>query len=577
MSSKLYGMKAAKRRSVRPRALAVPLPRLPSVRRFFALLAVSAFTTACGGGDSGTTGTNDNKPIAVAAEITDGSSLLLLAGGSRTLNAVALDKNGQPIAGATFTWSSSDPSVVVTNDASITGAKTGLATVTATSGSVSAHIVVTVQPGPVSQLVIRTQPTGAVAGRPLTTQPVVEFHDAEGNLVTSSANFVSASIGSGGGTLGGATTLQAVGGVVAFTDLTLTQAGPRTLTFTAGVLSATSASFDVAPSPTAFLFADSNAVSFSLQGVGDSATRVITVVNTGSQALSGMTVAVRYDSGAATGWLSAQLGTSDPPTALTLVAHGGSLAEGVYHATVQISCPGASNSPLSIGVSLAIAAPYTMSFGTPAERVKVLDIGANFAPTLSILDPSGAPKNVPVTFASRASTVATVTPDGHITAIGGGDAWIVASTPSTADSVFVIVPRSKTDPVLRTDATNFTAKAGDTVFVTVVFDARSTVVGAASLVVQDLVESGSFTGSYDVPSSTPAPIVHVVESPELLRISLGAASGFTGPVPVLRFWFVGHASPSVVWLLLTALDVSGVDGGNLTAQTTSTRLPLVIR
>lgn len=185
-------------------------------------------------------------------------------------------------------------------------------------------------------------------------------------------------------------------------------------------------------------------------------------------------------------------------------------------------------------------------------------------------------KSVPVTFASRASSVATVTSDGHVTAVRGGDAWIVASTPRTADSVFVIVPRSPTAPVLRTDATAFAANVGDTTIVTVVLDTRSTTLGAASLAVQSIVESGSFSLVYDVPSGPPSPTVNT-EFPNLFRISLGAVPGFTGAVPVLRLKYVGHESKSVLWVLLTALDVTGADGSDLTAQTTSARLPLVIR
>lgn len=524
---------------------------------------------------TGTSG-GDNTPVAI--QITDGSSVLIASGVSKTLTAVATAKDGHQIAGAVIAWSSSDPTVVAANSSTITAIKVGSATVTASSGSVSASIAVSVTPGQVSQLVIRTQPAGGVVGAVLRTQPVLEFRDAAGNLVTSSSGFVSAAIASGGGSLAGTTTVQAVGGVVSFTNLEVIGAtGPRTLAFAAGVLAATSSSFSVDAPPTPFMVADSSAVSFSLQGIGDSASRAITIVNTGSQPLSGMSTAITYDAGGAIGWLSARLSSPNAPTVLTLVANGGALAAGTYHATVQVTGPGATNSPLAIGVTLAVAPQFTFSYGSATEKIKVLDVGASFAPTISVVDGSGAPvKNVPLTFASRASSVATVGSDGRITAVAGGDAWIVANTPSSSDSVFVVVPRSASAPVLLTDATNSTAKLGDTLLVHVIFDARTTQVGAASLAVELVGLSGSLTYVYNVPTGNPAPVVNASNF-GVVRISLGAATGFSGPVQVLTMKIYARTANSTGWLNLYVLDASAVDGTSLTAQSSSTRIPVIIR
>jgi hypothetical protein len=172
--------------------------------------------------------------------------------------------------------------------------------------------------------------------------------------------------------------------------------------------------------------------------------------------------------------------------------------------------------------------------------------------------------------------VATVASDGRITAVGGGDAWIVASTPATSDSIFIIVPRSPTAPVIRTDATTFTAHVGDTLFVNVVFDARAASVGAAELAVEFSLQSGSLSFFYLVPTTTPVPVVNVSAS-GLVRISVGAAAGMTGSVPVLNLKFVGRSTNTIGWLNLYALDVSDVNGNSLTAQSSSTRVPFVIR
>jgi len=72
-----------------------------------------------------------------------------------------------------------------------------------------------------SKAMITTEPSGAVNGVALTTQPVIRVTDASGNTVTTSKVSVVASIASGSGTLNGTTTVAAVGGVAAFTNLAL--------------------------------------------------------------------------------------------------------------------------------------------------------------------------------------------------------------------------------------------------------------------------------------------------------------------------------------------------------------------
>jgi hypothetical protein len=96
-----------------------------------------------------------------------------------------------------------------------------------------------------SKAMINTEPSGAVNGVALTTQPVIRVTDASGNTVTTSKASVVASIASGSGTLGGTTTVAAVGGVAAFTNLVLSGTpGNFTLRFTpTSLTAATSSSF----------------------------------------------------------------------------------------------------------------------------------------------------------------------------------------------------------------------------------------------------------------------------------------------------------------------------------------------
>ncbi|MFN6203753.1 MAG: beta strand repeat-containing protein [Acidobacteriota bacterium] len=73
-----------------------------------------------------------------------------------------------------------------------------------------------------NKLAIIRQPVAGMSGKVFASQPIVAIQDAMNNTVTTSSAAVSVTIASGaGGTLGGTTTINAVNGVVTFTDLTM--------------------------------------------------------------------------------------------------------------------------------------------------------------------------------------------------------------------------------------------------------------------------------------------------------------------------------------------------------------------
>jgi hypothetical protein len=75
----------------------------------------------------------------------------------------------------------------------------------------------------------------------------VQIRDGNNNLVAGSTAPVTAAIFAGTGTLSGTTTVNAVGGVATFTDLTITGTGAHSIRFTsAGLTGVTSANFTVA-------------------------------------------------------------------------------------------------------------------------------------------------------------------------------------------------------------------------------------------------------------------------------------------------------------------------------------------
>ena len=178
-----------------------------------------AFTTQPGGGTAGSAWST--QPV---VEIRD-------AQGNRVTGAtdsVTLTiTSGTGTAGAALSCTSNavaaSSGVASFSGCQIDKAGTGY-TLTASSGSLTAATSssLAIAAGTANRLAITTQPIGSTSGTTLTTQPVVTIQDAQGNTVTGSSAPVTVTIGSGsGGTLGGTTTVSAVNGVAAFTNLTL--------------------------------------------------------------------------------------------------------------------------------------------------------------------------------------------------------------------------------------------------------------------------------------------------------------------------------------------------------------------
>ncbi len=175
------------------------------------------------------------------------------------------DASGNPVSAVSVTFAvtsgggsitggsaSSDANGIAALTSWTLGSTVGTNTVTATAAGLTGSPVTftaTGVAGPATTLVITTQPSGAVNGVALSTQPVLALHDGFGNPALQAGVAVTASIATGGGTLGGATTIATdANGVATFSDLSLVgTVGSRTLSFSAtGLTGATSASFNLA-------------------------------------------------------------------------------------------------------------------------------------------------------------------------------------------------------------------------------------------------------------------------------------------------------------------------------------------
>jgi adhesin/invasin len=186
-----------------------------------------------------------------------------------SLVVMLVDQFGNPIADAEVAWATGSgtiSSAVVTTGVDgraavewtlglLPGQQHATATYAGVTGSpVTFTAAATVGPPP--RLVIVTQPSGtAASGASFAQQPELQVQDNLGNPIHQSGIAVTATIASGGGTMGGTTTVNTdANGFVQYGDLSITgKTGPRTLIFAAsGHTSATSSPINVTastPSP----------------------------------------------------------------------------------------------------------------------------------------------------------------------------------------------------------------------------------------------------------------------------------------------------------------------------------------
>src|SRR5205814_2256697 len=104
-----------------------------------------------------------------------------------------------------------------------------------------------ITPGTATRLAFTQQPTNTVAGGAISPAVQLSALDPAGNLVPTFTGSVTVALGNtpGGTTLGGTTTVAAVGGVVTFSDLTLNKAAPGYSPTATGLGTATSSSFNI--------------------------------------------------------------------------------------------------------------------------------------------------------------------------------------------------------------------------------------------------------------------------------------------------------------------------------------------
>ncbi|MEX2155527.1 MAG: Ig-like domain-containing protein [Gemmatimonadales bacterium] len=187
-------------------------------------LANGAVTIAASSG-----GVSDSADLTVqqvvdSVVLTPSSALLTAIGDTQRFTAAARDSLGSAVAGAVFTWATTDPLVGLVDTAGlVTAVAEGTTDVTATTAGVQGRAPVTVSLlATATRLVFVQQPPSPVFfGDTFTVQ--VAAQDDLGNTITSFTGnvFLSENAGSSNtiSKLGGTLTQAAVNGVATFTDL----------------------------------------------------------------------------------------------------------------------------------------------------------------------------------------------------------------------------------------------------------------------------------------------------------------------------------------------------------------------
>lgn len=170
----------------------------------------------------------------------------------------------------------------------------------------------------------------------------------------------------------------AVGSHTATVPITATGASnsPQQLSVTLTVTSATAV-------PTLALSITSVALA-AVQGGASAPSQVVTILNAGGGALGALALGgIAYGAGG-TGWLAATLAAGASPPTLTPAAAPGSLAPGIYTASIPVTSAGVANSPQSVTVIFTV---------TAAASITLSASSASFAAALGA-SPGGQAVNI---------------------------------------------------------------------------------------------------------------------------------------------------------------------------------------
>ncbi len=254
---------------------------------------------------------------------------------------------------------------------------------------------VVVVAGGAAQLLVSAQPAlTAIAGALLAPQPVIQLADAGGNPLATSGVPVVAAIQSGGGTLGGTTTVQTdAAGKAAFTSLFISGTiGQRILSFTSGSLTpAVSQPISIAVGSASSLVLQAGSGQTAVVGTAVPVGPSMRVSDASGNAVAGVSVTFTPRNGS-------MIGTATTPVTVITSTEGvatiaswilGPLAAANAD-TLDITSTGLTGSPIHLTANAAAGAAARLAFQTlpptsivsgvpfsPAVQVRITDQNGN--------------------------------------------------------------------------------------------------------------------------------------------------------------------------------------------------------
>ena len=385
-----------------------------------------AVTISIGTGPAGSSLAGRTTVNAVAANIaaTGGGGQTGLAASAlpTPLSVIVNDANGNPVPGVSVAWAvtsgggSVSPATTATNALGIASATwtlgpvAGAGTATATSAGLAGSPVsftATGIAGAATRLVIVAQPSSVAAGTPIAPPIVVQARDATNNLVASFGGSVALSIGTnpGGVTLGGATSVSAVGGVATFAGVTLNRTGTGfTLVASAGGLASDiSAAFNVSTGPASILTIAGGNNQTNLAASALPNPLSVTVTDAAGNPVGGIAVTWAVSSGA--GSLAA---ASSLTNGAGIATDSWTLGPLTGVQTVSATAAGLTGSPATFSATATSGTATHVVFSSrPGNAIA----GANLSPSIviSALDSAG---NVATTFSGPVSVTFAANPGG---------------------------------------------------------------------------------------------------------------------------------------------------------------------
>ena len=419
--------------------------------RFWTISAIAApalFVACSGGGD--VIAPPPPPPATVSSVTVTPATGSVVTGRTAQLSATPRDASGSALTGRTVSWSSGNTAIAsVTGQGLVTGiAAGGPVTITATSEGISGTAAITVSNVPVANVAVAPPAATVIVGA--TTQLAATTTDAANNVLTGrTIGWTSSNVALATVSTSGLVTGVAAGGPVTITATSEGVSASAAVTVTLAPV----ASVAVTPAPASVIIGATTQLTATLKDASD---------NT----LTGRAVT----------WLSSNtaLATVSATGLITGIAAGGPV-------TITATSEGIN------GTTNVTVTPVPVATVSVAPGSTPLNTGGTVQLTATTKDAAGNTlAGRTISWVSSSTAVATVSTAGLVTAVGGGNATITATSEGHSGSATVAV----------TDGTTI-GLAGGTV------NAAS---GAVKLVFQTNTVPNGTAVTVSVPATLPAPL-----------------------------------------------------------------------